>query len=60
VDLRVGARVAVGTSSGRAAAPYAIAFASFAPLNAEIFLAAGNGSEARPFQFYQRVGRRNR
>src|SRR5262245_56395156 len=30
--------------------PYTIAYASFAPLNAEIFLAAADGSDAKPFQ----------
>src|SRR5262245_24471485 len=29
--------------------PYTIAYASFAPLNAEIFVAAGDGSDAKPF-----------
>jgi Tol biopolymer transport system component len=30
--------------------PYTIAYASFAPLNAEIFLAAADGSDPKPFQ----------
>src|SRR5215475_2831153 len=29
--------------------PFTIAYASFAPLNAEIFLAKADGSEAKPF-----------
>src|SRR5262245_58193156 len=41
---------AVVTASVRAQTPYTIAFASFAPLNAEILLAAADGSDAKPFQ----------
>jgi len=37
------------TSSVRAEAPYTIAFASFAPLDADIFVAAGDGRDPKPF-----------
>ena len=39
--------LAVSTSA-QAPAPYTIAFASFAPLNAELFVAAADGSGATP------------
>jgi TolB protein len=39
----------VGTPAVVAETPYTIAYASFAPLDAEIFLAAADGSEAKPF-----------
>ena len=41
--------VAVGGSAAQTQTPYTIAFASFAPLNAEIFVAAADGTGATPF-----------
>jgi TolB protein len=48
----IGAALAcvVLTLAVRAQTPYTIAYASFAPLNAEIFLAAADGSDPKPFQ----------
>ena len=37
------------TPAAAAETPYTIAFASFAPLNAEIFVAAADGSDPKPF-----------
>jgi Tol biopolymer transport system component len=43
------ALVCVATPVVRADSPYTIAYASFAPLDADIFLAAADGSAAKPF-----------
>jgi TolB protein len=50
VEGFVGAPVLIAdTSDTPASSPYSIAFASFAPLNADVFLAAADGREAKPF-----------
>src|SRR5262245_44588080 len=49
VSILVAALLLCAVPAGLAETPYTIAFASFAPLNAEIFLAAADGTEATPF-----------
>src|SRR5262245_59507813 len=39
----------LSTPAALSETPYTIAYASFAPLNAEIFVAAGDGSDPKPF-----------
>jgi len=41
--------MAAGIHADAAVPPYQIAFASFAPLDTDLFLADGDGSHARPF-----------